>query len=88
VTPTLIDAAFIPEGLGQAKAVFTWKGLGSHIGPVDRPSTMTPLLSHKTTAALQSIAADLLLWGGFALGRARSLPASAPETALSASTGC
>ena len=67
MTPTLIDAAFIPEGLGQAKTVFAWKGLGSHIGPVDRPSTMTPLLSHKTTAALQSIAAGLLLWGARAL---------------------
>lgn len=67
MTPTSIDAAFIPEELGRANAVFAWKGLGSHIGPVDRPSKMTPLLMHKTTAALQSIAAGLLLWGARAL---------------------
>lgn len=73
MTPPLIDVGFIPEGLGHSKPVFAWKGLSCHIGPVDRPSTMTPLLLHKTTAALQSIAAGLLLWG------ARALAASLDE---------
>lgn len=69
-SPSILDTSFIPTALGQTKPRFAWKGLSCHIGPVDRPSKMTPLLMHRTTAALQSIAAGLLLWGARALAAA------------------